>query len=209
MLFDLLSALLDSWSLWNDVAGGEEAGRRWRAALLESVGAQGGYRDYETLIAEAAAATGLQASCAAELVRRWNELQPWPGAGAMLLGLRGRLKTALVTNCSEALGRRAAARLEVDFAVVVTAERAGFYKPDPRPYTLALQELQVSASRALFVAGSANDLLDGTRVGLKVVWHNPLRLAIPDAVTEAGAAPPLAEVRSLAALTELLRGEGA
>jgi len=31
VLFDLLTALLDSWALWNDVAGGEAQGMRWRA----------------------------------------------------------------------------------------------------------------------------------------------------------------------------------
>jgi len=34
VLFDLLTALVDSWSLWNDVSGGEADGRRWRAAYL-------------------------------------------------------------------------------------------------------------------------------------------------------------------------------
>ena len=34
VLFDLLTALLDSWSLWNDVAGDADAGRRWRAEYL-------------------------------------------------------------------------------------------------------------------------------------------------------------------------------
>ena len=28
--FDLLTALMDSWTLWNDVAGSPEAGLRWR-----------------------------------------------------------------------------------------------------------------------------------------------------------------------------------
>ena len=32
VVFDLLTALLDSWTLWNAVAGSEEAGMRWRRA---------------------------------------------------------------------------------------------------------------------------------------------------------------------------------
>ena len=35
IVFDLLTALLDSWTLWNDVAGSEEAGRRWRGEYLK------------------------------------------------------------------------------------------------------------------------------------------------------------------------------
>ena len=58
VLFDLLTALLDSWSLWNAVAGGEEAGRRWRAEYLRITYRTGAYRRYEALVAEAAEATG-------------------------------------------------------------------------------------------------------------------------------------------------------
>jgi FMN phosphatase YigB (HAD superfamily) len=116
----------------------------------------------------------------------------------------------VVTNCSEALGRRARARVAVgfDFDAVVTAERAGFYKPHPRPYELALEELGLPASRALFVAGSAWDLVGCARVGLPVVWHNPLGLEVPKAAREAGAAPPLAVISSLAALENLVGGSG-
>ena len=35
VLFDLLTALLDSWTLWNSVAGSEADGRKWRAAYLQ------------------------------------------------------------------------------------------------------------------------------------------------------------------------------
>jgi len=32
--FDLLTALLDSWTVWNAAAGSEAAGRAWRAEYL-------------------------------------------------------------------------------------------------------------------------------------------------------------------------------
>jgi len=35
VLFDLLTALLDSWSLGDKVAGGTERGREWRMRYLE------------------------------------------------------------------------------------------------------------------------------------------------------------------------------
>jgi 2-haloacid dehalogenase len=40
---------------------------------------------------------------------------------------------------------------------VVTAERAGAYKPRPEPYHYALEELAVAPEAVLFVAGSPND----------------------------------------------------
>ena len=67
VLFDLLTALLDSWALWDAVAGSCEAGRRWRAAYLELTYGCGAYRPYEALVREAAVATGLDAACAETL----------------------------------------------------------------------------------------------------------------------------------------------
>lgn len=37
VLFDLLTALLDSWTVWNTAAGSEAAGRAWRAEYLLSL----------------------------------------------------------------------------------------------------------------------------------------------------------------------------
>jgi 2-haloacid dehalogenase len=59
VLFDLLTALLDSWTLWNRVAGSEESGGKWRAAYLRRTYQQGRYRRYEALVAEAATEVGL------------------------------------------------------------------------------------------------------------------------------------------------------
>ena len=204
VLFDLLTALLDSWTLWGKVAGSPEAGRRWRGAYLERTYAQGAYRPYEVLVAEAAEACGFPRSWGDELIRRSDELCPWPGAAEALTRLRARVKVAVVTNCSEALGQRAVARVGVPFDCVVTAERAGFYKPDPRPYELALAELRVPRERALFVAGSAYDLIGTSRVGLGTVWHNATGLSLPPAVLAAKVAPPLLELRTLAPLADLV-----
>jgi hypothetical protein len=44
VLFDLLTALIDSWTLWDRIAGNLEDGRRWRAAYLKFTYAEGRYR---------------------------------------------------------------------------------------------------------------------------------------------------------------------
>ena len=54
VLFDLLTALLDSWSLWNDVASGAEAGLRWRREYLRRTYGTAAYQPYEELVGEAA-----------------------------------------------------------------------------------------------------------------------------------------------------------
>ncbi|WP_245431236.1 hypothetical protein [Rhodoplanes roseus] len=58
VLFDLLTALLDSWTVWNAAAGSEAAGRAWRADYLRRTYGCGAYVAYETLVEEAAAAVG-------------------------------------------------------------------------------------------------------------------------------------------------------
>lgn len=203
VIFDLLSGLLDSWTLWNGVAGSPEVGVRWRQAYLRHTYATRDYRPYETLVAEAAAQADLPAALAGELLARWDELAPWPEVAGVLGALAGRVPLAAVTNCSEALGARAIARVGVPFATVVTAERAGRYKPDPRPYRLALAELGVAPARALFVAGSPFDVPGAAGVGMPVVWHNRLGLALPPTSPR-----PLAIYDTLHPLIGAVLGEG-
>jgi 2-haloacid dehalogenase len=192
VLFDLLTALLDSWSLWNAVAGGAPAGRRWRQRYLELTYSTGDYRPYETLVAEAAASVGLPSSTPVALLERWDSLAPWPEVPGVLLILAERMSLGIVTNCSEVLGHRAVARLGVPVPIVVTAEGAGAYKPDPRPYERAVRELGVPAERVLFVAGSPFDIPGATGARLPVVWHNRLGLTrLPQSPA------PLAELATL------------
>ena len=193
VLFDLLTGLLDSWTVWNRVAGSEAAGRKWRAAYLELTYGCGAYRPYETLVAEAALASGLSTEHASRLEKAWTTIEPWEEAPSVLSSFDCRL--GVVTNCSERLGRAAAARVGVPFDVIVTSERAGFYKPHPRPYQLALSELHLDAKDVLFVAGSGFDLIGTSRVGLDTYWHNRVGLKRPQA-----APPPMREERSLRGL---------
>lgn len=175
VVFDLLTALIDSWSLWNDVAGSEEDGLKWRRRYLEITYGCGAYRPYETLVREAARDTGLPESFGAELERRWGELAPWPEAPAVL-GKLG-VPLAIATNCSIRLGRQAADRVGVRFELVETAESIGFYKPRPEVYRAVLQKLGTRPERTLFVAGSASDVPGAKAVGMPVYWHN--RIGLP------------------------------
>jgi len=203
VLFDLLTALLDSWSLWNAVAGNAEDGRRWRAEYLRITYETGAYRPYEELVAEAAETVGLSRQLALRLEARYGELRPWPGVAAALGRLvAARVPLGLVTNCSEGLGRIAVDCVDIHFDVLVTAERAGFYKPHPHPYELALTELGVPAARTLFVAGSAYDLVGTGRVGLATYWHDRIGMAPPD-----GAATPLVHAATLEQLPSLVLAE--
>jgi 2-haloalkanoic acid dehalogenase type II len=199
VVFDLLTALLNSWKLWNDVAGSEAAGMRWRAKYLEITYGCGPYRPYPALVEEAAVAAGYPASFAASLVARWGELEPWPEAPAVLAELGRRMPLGVATNCSALLGAKAAQRTGGRFKSVVTAEDAGFYKPRREPYEAVLAALGTTPARTLFVAGSASDVPGARAVGCPVFWHN--RIGLPPA----GSADPEFSARSLEPLLDIVR----
>lgn len=189
VLFDLLTALLDSWTVWNAAAGSEAAGRTWRAEYLRLTYGCGAYQPYEQLVRNAARNTGMQQGAADRLDAAWPTLPAWSGASELLQALAPHCKLAVVTNCSTGLGRQAADRLGIAWDTVITSEEAGYYKPDPRPYQMALDQLGVPASDAAFVAGSGYDLFGTAQVGLRTYWHNRVGLQRPEGA-------PRAEVES-------------
>lgn len=197
VMFDLLTALLDSWTLWANVAGGEDAGRRWRRRYLDLTYATGTYRPYREVIAGAAAAVGLPTGLADDLIARWGELRPWPEAPEVLTKLAGRWPIGVVTNCSVELGHVAAARCGVEFAAIATTQEAGVYKPWPQAYELGLQRLGTPAARTVYVAGSPGDIGGAAAVGMRVVWHNRAGFPAPDT-------KPVAEITDLSELPALL-----
>ena len=189
---------MDSQPLWREVAGDEAAGARWREESSRLAYSAGQYRPFVETVEEAAQLAGVPPARAADLLRGMGEqLRPWPEAPDVLRSLRQGVRIGVVTNCSEKLGQRAAARVGVEFDTVVTAEAAGAFKPRPEPYRLALERLSVQPSRGLFVAGSPADIEGARGAGMDVWWHNRLQLAL------GGREPPLAELDSLEPLLAL------
>jgi 2-haloalkanoic acid dehalogenase type II len=200
VMFDLLTGLLDSWSLWNKVARSEDAGFVWRKRYLELTFDAGSYRSYEDIVEEAGRDVGLPRERAGELIRQWGELAPWPEAPRVVRDLTKMVPVAVVTNTSLALAKVAVACLGVRIPIVVTAEEAGYYKPHPRPYRMALERLGFEAGQTLFVAGSPGDVHGASRVGLPVYWHNRMHLPAVDSLRQ-----PLIVSDSLLPILEIVR----
>ncbi|KAH7114004.1 putative 2-deoxyglucose-6-phosphate phosphatase [Dactylonectria estremocensis] len=195
VVFDLLTALLDSWTLWDASTPSATSldGRLWRERYLELTFGAGAYIPYEQLVKKAASDVGLPVSAPEALLRDWERLEPWPEASNVLqqLKLHGH-KLGVVTNCSKSLGQIAAHRAGQDvFDTVITAEESGFYKPVRKAYEAVLIAMGVEAQDVLFVAGSAGDVEGATEAGMRVVWHNRVGLA------KKGDAVPLREARTL------------
>lgn len=196
--FDLLTALIDSWTLYASVTGDEARGREWRVASLRRVTAAVRYRDYEAILREAAVEVKLPASLADTLVARWGELEPWPEVPGVLRKLEG-LRLAVLTNCSQRLAEMAAAVTGGRFERVLSAERAGWYKTDPRAYRALVESLDLPAERILFVAGSPHDVKGAPSAYLPVYWQNRAGLTVPP-----GIPPPIVNAPDLSALPDFV-----
>ncbi len=100
------------------------------------------------------------------------------GAASAVRAISGRgLRVGVVTNGIDRVQRRRlkASRLRDAFRVVVTSERAGFTKPDPRILELALKRLRVRPDEAVYVGDDPNvDGLAANRASVPFVWFNPL-----------------------------------
>ena len=198
--FDLLTALLDTWSLWKRVAGDDALGMRWHAAS-QSLLRGATYGPFEEIVRDAAREVGLERDRADELLARWGEAKPWPDVPEIMPRLEA-YRRFIVTNCSRRLGTLAASRVGARFDLVMTAEEAGAYKPDPKPYLAALERLDLAPSRVLFVAGSAHDVGGAIRIGMDVYWANRGNVAAPEGWT------PIANEPGLGRLQEVLATHG-
>ena len=161
---------------------------------LEVGGGTGRYLPYESLVARAAAAEGLDQAAAQRLTQAYGQLRPWPEAPRVLAAIAAAMPIGTVTNCSDELRRQAAGLVGVPFEVTVTAQSAGAYKPQPEPYRRALDALALPAERVLFVAGSPYDISGAGQLGMDVWWHN--RAGMP----ARPGSRPVAEHRSLGPL---------
>lgn len=198
VLFDLLMGIMDSLSSWTAAAGEPERGIRWRDAVTARMVAARRYVPYEALVADAAADIGLPPSAPAELFARWSEMAPWPDAGAVH---RLSLPYGFITNTSAALARIAADRSGLRPRFTMSAEDAGWFKPEPAIYRAACAAIGSSPGETTFVAGSPYDAAGAHAAGLRA------RLV----VRRADHSPPgdgIAVASSLEQIVESLREEG-
>jgi 2-haloalkanoic acid dehalogenase type II len=190
VLFDLLMAVMNSLETWRAAAGDSQRGLLWRDEVTARMAAAGTYSPYEVLVVDAAAHVGLPRAAAAGLVDRWFEMEPWPDAQA-IAGLS--LPYGFVTNSSAELARIAARRSGLHPRFTLSAEEAGWYKPDVRIYREACRRLGGRRERTVFVAGSPYDAEGARQAGLHA-WHVVRRPDHPPSGASISSAPSLTEI---------------
>ena len=106
------------------------------------------------------------------LVDGWSALNAFPDVREGLLQLKEKYVIGMLSNGDQAMLSKLAKRLGVEFHSIVSAERAGAYKPHPRIYRNAVKLMGNDPSRILHVAGSARDAIGAKVMGMKTAWIN-------------------------------------
>ncbi|SNR87510.1 2-haloacid dehalogenase [Geodermatophilus saharensis] len=111
---------------------------------------------------------------AGELVLAWHRLDPWPDAVPGLTRLRRRFVLAPLSNGGVRLLVDLARRGGLPWDLVLGAEVAGHYKPDPQVYDSAPRLLALPPSRVCLVAAHTDDLAAARARGLATAYvHRP------------------------------------
>ena len=130
-----------------------------------------------------------------------------PHYGALLRGLKGRYRLAVVSNFDytpTALGMLETAGVLDLFETIVVSDEVGWRKPHPDIFTRALTTLGVAPRDALFVGDRADiDVVGAQRLGMPVAWVNKDRTPLPS-----GMKKPDYEVRHIGELAPILGVRG-
>jgi putative hydrolase of the HAD superfamily len=142
---------------------------------------------------------------AADVARQYRDAyelawRPVDGALALVGAIKqAGLKLAIVTNNIVAEQRLKIDRtgLAAYVDLLVTSEEAGFVKPDPRIFQLALAQLDAAPGEAVMIGDSwATDIEGARAAGVRAVWLNRFGARHPDTSVQ--------ELRSLESTAEVL-----
>jgi len=104
------------------------------------------------------------------LNRVWHRLQPWPDAIAGLTHLRRRYVLATLSNGNVALLVNMARYSALPWDCILSAELAQVYKPDPRPYQMAIRLLGLQSHAVMMVAAHQEDLRAAQAQGMQAAF---------------------------------------
>ena len=102
--------------------------------------------------------------------RAWHRLDPWPDAVPGLRRLKTRYVIAPCSNGNIALIVNMAKRAGLPWDVVLGAEPARAYKPDPEAYLASCRMLDLAPAEVLMVAAHNADLAAARACGLQTAF---------------------------------------
>jgi len=113
---------------------------------------------------------GISATAIDKLNRAWHRLAPWPDVVAGLARLKEQHIIAPLSNGNVALMVNLAKHAGLPWDVILGAEVASAYKPDPEAYKRAAALLDLDPSECLMVAAHNSDLVAAAATGMKTAF---------------------------------------
>ncbi len=101
------------------------------------------------------------------LNRAWHRLDPWPDAIAGLQRLKQRYIVAALSNGNVSLILNMAKLTGLPWDMVLGAEIAGHYKPQPEAYLRSAEILGLEPEECMLVAAHNGDLVAAARCGFQ------------------------------------------
>lgn len=113
---------------------------------------------------------GLSDAALDDFTRMWHRLDPWPDVVAGLAQLKTKYILATLSNGNVSLIVNMAKRAGLPWDVILGAEIAGNYKPQPEVYQNAADILDLVPSEVMMVAAHNGDLVAASKVGLRTAF---------------------------------------
>jgi 2-haloacid dehalogenase len=104
------------------------------------------------------------------LNRVWHRLEPWPDAVEGLTRLKESYVIAPLSNGNVSLLVNMAKRAGLPWDLILSAELARHYKPDPETYLMAPDLLDHRPEQVMMVAAHPHDLRAARKNGLKTAY---------------------------------------
>ncbi len=114
--------------------------------------------------------TGLNEADKEHMNRVWHRLKPWPDTVAGLQRLKSRYIIGTLSNGNVGLLTRMAKHAGLPWDVVLGAETARAYKPQPQAYLASAELLNLAPSRVMLVAAHNGDLAAAASTGLRTAF---------------------------------------
>jgi 2-haloalkanoic acid dehalogenase type II len=167
------------------------------------------YRSYREVLAETARRAAAQLGwpmddhTAARFASTLPEWPPFPDTNPALERLSAAgYRLGILSNVDDDLLEGTLQQIGATFAVIITAQQVGSYKPAHGHFLTARE--RIGGLRWLHAAQSHfHDITPASELGLPAVWVNRKREALPE-----GGPAPLAQVDDLAGLAEWLGVSG-
>jgi 2-haloacid dehalogenase len=114
--------------------------------------------------------SGLSEADKDHINRVWHRLKPWPDAVEGLTRLKARYIIGTLSNGNVGLLTRMAKHGRLPWDVILGAETARAYKPQPQAYLASAELLNLAPGQVMLVAAHNGDLAAAAKVGLRTAF---------------------------------------